>query len=407
MFFGFGPLYTFLIILGVLLVIGIKKLKEYERAVVFRLGKIMGTVGPGMIYVTPLIDRMVRVDLNKLLPGWQGLPKDELNQRVQALVSKTPLEYIPQHATPAVPSLTTAQRIAGIILIVNGILVFTESAVMPSPDSTFNPISAAIIDLLLGVMLVAGRTRVLGWVKFRVVAGAVVFTALYAVNGNLVMAAIQLLFSGALSGLLFGDPGKLRFSVSLVAVLALFALDLVGLLAEFTGKNLLTPIVVSFTEDLQPVEGGTVRSVSFPYQITVPSERWLLRSAEAARADNPLADTWLMNPDYDAHILVIAESLNTPVTLAVEQLAEVVIRTASEAAADFQVLANGLVESRSGKGKLIDATGVIDGLSIHFHYGVFSFEGYAFQVVCFANSKSFEHVASDFRSAIESFLFTQ
>ncbi len=90
--FGMNITITVLVIGGILLVSGVKIIKKYERAVVFRLGKIMGTVGPGMIYVTPLIDRMVRVDLNKHLPGWQGLPKDELNQKVQALVSKTPLE---------------------------------------------------------------------------------------------------------------------------------------------------------------------------------------------------------------------------------------------------------------------------------------------------------------------------
>ncbi len=88
--FGMNITITVLVIGGILLVIGIKKLKEYERAVVFRLGTIAGTVGPGMIYVTPLIDRMVRVDLNKYLPGWQGLPKNELNRKVQELVRNNP-----------------------------------------------------------------------------------------------------------------------------------------------------------------------------------------------------------------------------------------------------------------------------------------------------------------------------
>ncbi len=52
MFFGFGPLYTFLIILGILLVTGIKILKEYERGVIFRLGRMVDPRGPGIVYVT-------------------------------------------------------------------------------------------------------------------------------------------------------------------------------------------------------------------------------------------------------------------------------------------------------------------------------------------------------------------
>ncbi len=62
MFFGFGPLYIFLIILGVLLVTGIKILKEYERGVIFRLGRMVDPRGPGIIYVITLIERMRRMD---------------------------------------------------------------------------------------------------------------------------------------------------------------------------------------------------------------------------------------------------------------------------------------------------------------------------------------------------------
>ncbi|MEI6569510.1 MAG: SPFH domain-containing protein, partial [Verrucomicrobiota bacterium] len=38
-------------------------LREYERGVVFRLGKLHGAKGPGLIFLIPLVDRMVRMDL--------------------------------------------------------------------------------------------------------------------------------------------------------------------------------------------------------------------------------------------------------------------------------------------------------------------------------------------------------
>jgi len=41
----------------------IRILREYERGVIFRLGKLLGTKGPGMIFLIPLIDRMVKMDL--------------------------------------------------------------------------------------------------------------------------------------------------------------------------------------------------------------------------------------------------------------------------------------------------------------------------------------------------------
>ena len=38
-------------------------LREYERGVIFRLGKLLGTKGPGLIFLIPIVDRMVRMDL--------------------------------------------------------------------------------------------------------------------------------------------------------------------------------------------------------------------------------------------------------------------------------------------------------------------------------------------------------
>jgi hypothetical protein len=39
----------------------IRILREYERAVIFRLGKLLGTKGPGLIFLIPIVDRMVRM----------------------------------------------------------------------------------------------------------------------------------------------------------------------------------------------------------------------------------------------------------------------------------------------------------------------------------------------------------
>ena len=41
----------------------IRILREYQRGVIFRLGKLLGTKGPGLIFLIPIVDRMVRMDL--------------------------------------------------------------------------------------------------------------------------------------------------------------------------------------------------------------------------------------------------------------------------------------------------------------------------------------------------------
>src|SRR4051794_32148529 len=57
---GFGMAIP-LVLLGVgLLLSGLKILREYERAVIFRLGRLVSSRGPGVIYVIPFVERMVR-----------------------------------------------------------------------------------------------------------------------------------------------------------------------------------------------------------------------------------------------------------------------------------------------------------------------------------------------------------
>jgi regulator of protease activity HflC (stomatin/prohibitin superfamily) len=41
----------------------VRILREYERGVIFRLGKLSGTKGPGLIFLLPIVDRMVKMDL--------------------------------------------------------------------------------------------------------------------------------------------------------------------------------------------------------------------------------------------------------------------------------------------------------------------------------------------------------
>ena len=47
----------------ILLAAAIRVLREYERGVIFRLGRLIAQKGPGLIFLIPVIDRMVRVDL--------------------------------------------------------------------------------------------------------------------------------------------------------------------------------------------------------------------------------------------------------------------------------------------------------------------------------------------------------
>src|SRR2546421_11066168 len=62
--FGLGALTIPLIILAaIVLPQAVRVLREYERGVIFRLGKLLGAKGPGLILLIPVVDRMVKMDL--------------------------------------------------------------------------------------------------------------------------------------------------------------------------------------------------------------------------------------------------------------------------------------------------------------------------------------------------------
>lgn len=73
----------------ILLVNMIKVLKEYERGVVFRLGRLIGAKGPGLIILIPVIDKMVRVDLRVItydIPAQDVITKDNVSVKVNAVL---------------------------------------------------------------------------------------------------------------------------------------------------------------------------------------------------------------------------------------------------------------------------------------------------------------------------------
>lgn len=72
-----------------LLASAIRILKEYERAVIFRLGRLIGAKGPGIVLLIPVVDRMVRVSLRTIVldvPPQDVITKDNVSIKVNAVL---------------------------------------------------------------------------------------------------------------------------------------------------------------------------------------------------------------------------------------------------------------------------------------------------------------------------------
>lgn len=85
---GWIAVICLLLLLGALFAAAVRIVKEYERIVVFRLGRLRGSRGPGLVLIIPVIDRTVRVDMRIVahaVPDQELITRDNVPARVAAV----------------------------------------------------------------------------------------------------------------------------------------------------------------------------------------------------------------------------------------------------------------------------------------------------------------------------------
>src|SRR5512135_1284006 len=83
---GFFFLIVFLLIVAAS---AIKILREYERGVIFRLGRLIGAKGPGIIFIIPGVDKLLRISLRTVtleIPPQDVITRDNISIKVNAVV---------------------------------------------------------------------------------------------------------------------------------------------------------------------------------------------------------------------------------------------------------------------------------------------------------------------------------
>ena len=116
-------------ILAIILIIfflasAIKILREYERGVIFRLGRVIKTKGPGIIILIPVIDKMVKVSLRLVtmdVPAQDVITRDNVSVKVNAVVYFRVMD--PTNATIEVENYKQLLDIVAAIKKVKNVLV--------------------------------------------------------------------------------------------------------------------------------------------------------------------------------------------------------------------------------------------------------------------------------------------
>jgi regulator of protease activity HflC (stomatin/prohibitin superfamily) len=86
---GISPIFFLIIFLIIIASASIKILREYERGVIFRLGRLIGAKGPGVIFIIPGVDKLLRISLRTValeIAPQEVITRDNISIRVNAVV---------------------------------------------------------------------------------------------------------------------------------------------------------------------------------------------------------------------------------------------------------------------------------------------------------------------------------
>lgn len=120
---GYEWIIGIVIVAVIILASSIKVVKEYERGVIFRLGRLVGARGPGLFLVIPIFESMVKIDLRVLVfdvPPQEVITRDNVTTRVNAVVyyrvidpEKAVTEVQNYHYATSQIALTTIRGVIG------------------------------------------------------------------------------------------------------------------------------------------------------------------------------------------------------------------------------------------------------------------------------------------------------
>jgi hypothetical protein len=331
--------------------------------------------------------------------------KEPVETGTDAYESLPPATVLRAEEEPISDKAPLGARLAGAVMIVNGLALLAEkglgikggSAIGPSSTSTPAPI---IFSFLLGALVLSGSRGAVKVARVLVALSAAVMPLLLLSRGQHVMAALQAAYSTALLLLLFGEAGTLRRWVAAALAAGFFMMEGLGLYGAVSGRYPLGRVTMAGQLEAGPVtkvSGADVR-----YQLSVPGGSWYLRTAAASHKDNALADRWLVRPDRDTHVMVIVETLPSGSAASMDRFREIVVGNMKKSGDQFSVLDEAPFATALEAGHLVHAKSQLNGQPVEWLIGLYIQPPYIIQVLAFGNGRAFTEVEPELRSIVTS-----
>jgi hypothetical protein len=303
-----------------------------------------------------------------------------------------------------------ARRLGGAMMIANGVLFLIELALRPSEgagtaanamSSPVFGIGPALLDILLGAILLRGSSSVATLAIVRCALGMTAGAALRAGEGPVIV-VYQVVLCGSLIGLLAGEAERLRTAIAGSVMGLCLMLEMVGIAAIATGGNPLAPYLMAMSGDVESEPAQHVEGRAAAYQLSFPNKKWYARKPEAAAKDNAVADRWFVRPDRDAHILVVAEHVPGK-PIGIEPYTDAIVNNLKKEASDAVILSRGPWLAYPTHGRVVTARATKGSIKLEWHYALLTAFDRAYYVVGFASQENMPSVEEEMRAIIDSF----
>ncbi len=353
--------------------------------------------------VCPRCKQPVAAELAEAAPPPAGpVPGDRLPDVYDGSVPPTILRA---EAPPAEVKAPLGARLAGAIMIVNGLALVAEAGLGLTASTKIGAASSSpparlLFSFVMGALVLYGSTGAIKVTRVLIAISGVVLPAILIGQGELLMATLQVALSASLLLLLFGDAGRVRMGLAAALAGIYFTMEGAGLYGTVSGRFPLARLMMS--GQLEPGPVAEVTGAQVQYRLTAPGRSWYLRTDASAHKDNALADRWLVRPDRDTHVMVIAETLPPDSVASMDRFRETVVGNMKKSGKNFTVVDEGPLTTALEAGYLIQAKSEVKGQPVKWLIGLYVHHPYIFQVLAFGNDRGFSDVEAEVRSIVTS-----
>jgi hypothetical protein len=298
------------------------------------------------------------------------------------------------------------QKVSGGILVINSLIILAFTIFSIGDKSVVSPIGPAIFDILIGWSILRGSAK---WVKLaivRIILGLLIWGGIAFFQNDIFSAALQIAFSTSLMLLLIGDAKKVRITLACILASFLLIVYLLAIQSHIYGYNTLNTYILEKQYNLDKAKNEIIISKKYHYTFGPLGQNWQLRNEKDARKVNPLSDIWYVSPKYNAHILIIAESVETGGSVDINICKNNAIKNASNLD-DYRLIESSDIEVGNLHGISLDTSGKSMGVKFRYKYALFTKKNVAIQIICFSPEETFKFLEADFENAISTFAFEE